>query len=91
MTNTLVTARCSDEVITLIDKVGKMYGISRAELMRTGAIRYCQELLTTDTLERINDIIRVYSAKVDEMSEEDKNIKYMIEKLTEEMSKVVAM
>lgn len=91
MTNTLVTARCSDEVITLIDKVGKMYGISRAELMRTGAIRYCQELLLTDTLERINDIIRVYSAKVDEMTEEDKNIKYMIEKLSEELSKVVAM
>ena len=54
MSNTIVSVRCPDEVIKLLDTVCKVYGFSRAELLRTGAINYCQQLLITNTLEDLS-------------------------------------
>ena len=54
MTNTIVSVRCPDEVIQLLDTVCKVYGFTRAELLRTGAINYCQQLLITNTLEDLS-------------------------------------
>lgn len=49
-----VGVRCSDEVLDLIDQVCSLYGLTRAEIMRNGAISYCQQLLLTDTLQRLS-------------------------------------
>lgn len=49
-----VGVRCSEEVLSLVDDVCRLYGLTRAEVMRNGAISYCQQLLLTDTLQRLN-------------------------------------
>lgn len=86
MINTLVTARCSEQVIALIDKVGKMYGMSRAELMRTGAIHYCQQLLLTDTMEQINDLCQSISSE--KLLDKDKDTLQALDQLTKTLLKL---
>ena len=60
-----VGVRCSDEVLNLVDDVCKLYGLTRAEVMRNGAISYCQQLLVTDTLQRLNETCHVVADKCD--------------------------
>lgn len=63
MANTTINVRCSDPVIELLDKVCGLYGFSRSEVMRTGAISYCQQLLMMDTLQRLNDTCHLVADK----------------------------
>lgn len=58
-----VGVRCSDEVLNLVDDVCRLYGLTRAEVMRNGAITYCQQLLLTDTLQRLNQTCHTVSEK----------------------------
>ena len=60
-----VGVRCSEQVLNLVDEVGELYGLTRAEIMRNGAISYCQQLLVTDTLQRLNQTCRDIGKKLD--------------------------
>ena len=60
-----VGVRCSEEVINLVDDVCRLYGLTRAEVMRNGAISYCQQLLITDTLQRLNQTCHTVADKCD--------------------------
>lgn len=48
-----VGVRFPEKTIALIDDVCKIYGFSRSELLRAGAVHYCQQLLVTDSLQSI--------------------------------------
>lgn len=61
----VINVRCPDPVGKLIDQVCKLYGCSRADLMRTGTIDYCQKLLLTDTLQRLSVACHKVSEGVD--------------------------
>lgn len=65
MPNTIVNVRCPGPVIDLMDEVCRLYGFTRADLLRAGAIKYCQELLVTDTLQRLNDTCHTVAEKCD--------------------------
>lgn len=58
MANQMVTVRCPAPVIELLDRVCDLYGFTRAELMRAGAISYCQQLLITDSLQRLEQLLK---------------------------------
>lgn len=60
-----VGVRCSEEVLNLVDNVCDLYGLTRAEVMRNGAISYCQQLLLTDTLQRLNQTCHTVAEKCD--------------------------
>ena len=74
MTNTIVAVRCPDEVIQLLDTVCKVYGFTRAELLRTGAINYCQQLLITNTLEDLSYACHRLSKQAADSDNIDKNL-----------------
>ena len=65
MANTLVTVRCPDNVLKIIDEVCSLYGFSRSELMRLGALNYCQQILATDALDNLNKTCRALSEQCD--------------------------
>ena len=65
MPNTIVNVRCPAQVIGLIDEVCKLYGFTRADILRAGAISYCQQLLVTDTLQRLNQTCHTVADKCD--------------------------
>ena len=72
--NTIVCVRCPDEVIQLLDTVCKVYGFSRAELLRTGAIHYCQQLLITNTLEDLSYACHRLAKQAGDNDSIDKNL-----------------
>ena len=74
MTNTIVSVRCPDEVIQLLDTVCKVYGFTRAELLRTGAINYCQQLLITNTLEDLSYACHRLAKQAGDNNNIDKNL-----------------
>lgn len=51
-----IQVRCSKEITELFDQVCDIYGMTRAELLRAGAISYCKELLALSTLQHIASI-----------------------------------
>ena len=51
-----IMVRCPEYVLQLVDTVCNMYGFSRAEIMRMGAINYCQSILATDALKNVCDM-----------------------------------
>lgn len=51
-----ITIRCPEYVLKLLDTVCNMYGFTRAEVCRMGAITFCQSLLATDTLKSVCDM-----------------------------------
>lgn len=58
MANQIVNVRCPAPVIELLDRVCDLYGFTRAELLRAGAISYCQQLLITDSLQRLEHLLK---------------------------------
>ena len=81
MANTMVTVRCPAPVIGLIDQVCNLYGFSRAELLRTGAINYCQQLLITDTLQRLSDTCRLLNSSCENGNAVDADLVREMDKL----------
>lgn len=79
--NPMINVRCPQYVIDLIDKVCDMYGFTRAELMRTGAINYCQSLLVTDSLKNLCNVVeRLNKTKSDFLTDDEKaEFKFLIE------------
>jgi antitoxin component of RelBE/YafQ-DinJ toxin-antitoxin module len=71
MANKFVNVRCPQKVIDLLDSVCELYGFTRSELMRTGAINYCNQLLATDSLLKINETCHEVA---DKASKEGKEI-----------------
>ena len=65
MPNTIVNVRCPGPVIDLMDEVCRLYGDTRADLIRAAARKYCQDLLVTDTLQRLNDTCHTVAEKCD--------------------------
>lgn len=88
-TNQLLTARCSKPVIDMIDKCCAEYGFSRSEIMRTGAINYCQQLLLTSSLEHLLDLTSSIRSKVDDEGLSDEMLKQFdeMERFVNEMQK----
>jgi hypothetical protein len=66
-----------------------MYGFTRSELMRTGAINYCQQLLLTSALENFSDLSASVRKRCDnnDMSEETLSQFAQLEKLVQDMKK----
>ena len=81
-----VGVRCSEEVLSLVDDVCKLYGLTRAEVMRNGAISYCQQLLITDTLQRLNQTCHTVADKCDNNKLDMKSLEDM-DKLVELLCK----
>lgn len=81
-----VGVRCSDEVLSLVDDVCKLYGLTRAEVMRNGAISYCQQLLITDTLQRLNKTCHTVADKFDNNNLDRKTLED-VDKLVELLCK----
>ena len=75
--STFVGVRCPDEVVNLVDQVGSLYGLTRAEIMRNGAINYCQQLLVTDTLQQLNQVARKVAAKADKCKIDTRSLQEM--------------
>lgn len=61
-----IMVRCPPYVLELIDKVCELTGFSRAELMRTGTINYCQSLLATDALKSVCEVAFKLNSQVNE-------------------------
>lgn len=86
MTNNIINVRCPAQVIELIDEVCKLYGFTRAEVMRAGVISYCQQLLVTDTLQRLNQTCHTVADKCDNNKLDMKSLEDM-DKLVELLCK----
>ena len=86
MPNTIVNVRCPAHVIELIDEVCRIYGFTRADILRAGAISYCQQLLVTDTLQRLNQTCHTVADKCDNNKLDMKSLEDM-DKLLELLCK----
>jgi hypothetical protein len=71
MANKFVNVRCPKKLIELLDSVCELYGFTRSELMRTGAINFCNQLLATDSLLKMTEACHDVA---DQLSKEGKEI-----------------
>lgn len=79
MANTTINVRCSDPIINLLDEVCGLYGFTRSEVMRMGAISYCQQLLMTDTLQRLNHTCHLVADKANNNNLDQQTLNQMDE------------
>lgn len=47
--------RLSGKACEIIDYCGNLYGLSRQEILRSGAIHYCQQLLALQSFQQLCD------------------------------------